>query len=846
MDPNNKSMLLQRSKSAFLEFLQKYQVSTENGREPEYYYEEQAKLMITGGEHTLYVKIGHFGDVDPETVTFEPADLRTVIIFKYMVVKDALDATVVELLEGMKDKYPELQDPIDKAREKDELSFKIAFHDLPWYCGIRELRTEKLGRLVSVCGTVTRTTERKPELLEGTYQCNDCKREVSGVKQQFKVTMPVKCPSKNCGNRTNWTLLGENKTTRWGDWQRIRVQENESEVPPGSMPRSMDVIVRDEMCERCKAGDKIMVTGALIVVPDVPSMFNPGEIKAQVRRTLENRRESSYASEGVKGLSGMGNRDLTYKLAFFGTFLDEDSDWGSRGLGHGVNVRAGGQPDLTAEDKALFERISKHKGPDGKCDCVNVVARSIAPGICGHLDVKKGILLMLVGGIPKKTDEGIKLRGDINMCLLGDPATAKSAMLKWTSQFLPRAVFASGKASTAAGLTASVVTDKEMDNERVIQPGALMLSDNGVCCIDEFEMMDDKDQVAIHEAMEQQTITLSKAGIQATLNARASILAACLPKNTYYEPTQPVHKNCTLSPPIMSRFDLMFVVQDVRDESKDNQVAKHILNLHKPGAFSGEAHAPELSRLDLQRYIALARAYSPKITPEAHDRLIRCYKQLRQDRTYVRGSSGVTVRQLESLIRLSEAIARVHLDDKVKVEYVREAFDLQLDSLKRERFENIDLGDEEAAPEEAPAEGAAAEGQEGAAGAGAEGAGAAAPGGARRLRITFQEYQRIGQMLARHLARQSEEGQEVKEEDLIAWYMEQEEDNINTEAQLFENQHKVQKIITRMIERDRVIVVYRQSEDPLRPEGRILIKHPNFPVGDLIAEPRKVKGVEQR
>merc|ERR1719362_200951 len=188
---------------------------------------------------------------------------------------------------------------------------------------------------------------------------------------------------------------------------------------------------------------------------------------------------------------------------------------------------------------------------------------------------------MLIGGLGKKTEEKTQLRGDINVCLLGDPATAKSAMLKWVSTFLPRAVFASGKTSTAAGLTASVVKDADLDNEKVIEPGALMLADNGICCIDEFELMDQKDQVAIHEAMEQQTITLSKAGIQATLNARTSILASCLPKSIYYDPTQPLHKNCNLSPPIMSRFDLMFVMQDVHDETNDNVVAWHILQLHR-------------------------------------------------------------------------------------------------------------------------------------------------------------------------------------------------------------------------------------------------------------------------
>merc|ERR1719222_219104 len=188
---------------------------------------------------------------------------------------------------------------------------------------------------------------------------------------------------------------------------------------------------------------------------------------------------------------------------------------------------------------------------------------------------------MLIGGLPKQTEEGMKLRGDINCCLLGDPATAKSAMLKWVADFLPRAVFTSGKSASAAGLTASVTRDADLDNEKVIEPGALMLADNGICCIDEFEMMDEKDRVAIHEAMEQQTITLAKAGIKATLNARASILASCLPKDTYYNPTRPLHKNVDMSPPIMSRFDLFFVVQDVHDVTADHLLAQHILALHR-------------------------------------------------------------------------------------------------------------------------------------------------------------------------------------------------------------------------------------------------------------------------
>jgi DNA replication licensing factor MCM6 len=832
MDPTVKAQLRSNVQRYFLEFLLNFRVESDGaGNASDFYYIEQAKTMVREDKRTLYVKMSHLEKLDAKLVSYAPADLRNVIETKYLMVRESLNAAVPQLLATLED--DDLQEKVRKARETDELKFVASFFDLPTYCGLRELKTEKLGRLLTMCGTVTRTTEVKPELLVGTFQCNECMREVSGVEQQFKVTEPAVCPSRNCGNRSNWTLLGQSRTTRWGDWQRIRLQENENEIPAGSMPRSMDVIVRDEMTERCKPGDKVLVTGCLIVVPDVPSLMSPSELKQQVRRSLNTRTDASGAGEGVRGLKGLGNRDLNYKLAFFGNFVDEDAGFNASGAGE--SIRSDDKVYLSQSEKDKFQQISEHRSAGGARDCFEVLSRSIAPAVHGHTEVKKGILLMLVSGVPKKTEEGIKLRGDINVCILGDPATAKSSLLKWTSNFLPRAVFASGKSSTAAGLTASVVMDKDLDNERVIEPGALMLSDNGICCIDEFEQMDQKDQVAIHEAMEQQTITLSKAGIQATLMARASILASCLPRNTYYQPTQPLHKNVDMSPPIMSRFDLMHVIQDVHDVSTDNHVAEHIIALHR--RKEQETTAAQLSQLELQRYIKLARSFKPKLTKEAAAVLTRCYRKLREDRTYVRGAAGVTVRQLESLIRLSEAVARVHLDDEVKVEYVNMASEIQTSTLKRVERENIDLEPADAAdqPPAAAPEAPAGEGGE-APGAGASDAAARRP---RKMKITYQEYQRIGQMLAAELARKEADGQEVKEEDLIAWYMEQVEEEIETEVQLFEQTNLVQLIINRLIDKDRVIIVYRQSDDPQRPEQRVLVKHPNFPIGESISGQRR-------
>eukprot|EP00405_Crypthecodinium_cohnii_P020652 CAMPEP_0206473818 /NCGR_PEP_ID=MMETSP0324_2-20121206/33112_1 /ASSEMBLY_ACC=CAM_ASM_000836 /TAXON_ID=2866 /ORGANISM="Crypthecodinium cohnii, Strain Seligo" /LENGTH=819 /DNA_ID=CAMNT_0053948861 /DNA_START=29 /DNA_END=2488 /DNA_ORIENTATION=- len=811
---NHIGQLVQRQ---FLEFLEKFRAKREDGSsDEESYYLVQAAKMVTEEKKTLYVKMSHFGEVNADEVSFNPDVLMSVIQNKYMIVRDHLHAAIPQLLDKLDG--DDLQEKIKKARAANEAEYVIAFHGMPGtFSGIRSLRAECLGRMMTISGTVIRTSDIKPELLVGSFSCNECNRVVTGVEQQFKYTLPQLCPDPRCGNRSNWTLLEfDKKGTRFGDWQRLRLQEGELEVPAGAMPRSIDVIVRGETCEVCKPGDKVLITGSLIVVPDVPTMMNPADLKQQVRRAL-TRTDANYAGGGMQGLRGMGNRDLTYKMSFFGSCVESNSDWSKDNAGE--DIRGDDKPHLTQADRDKFNKISERKS-----DCFDVVARCVAPHIHGCLEMKKGILLMLVGATSKKTPEGIKLRGDINVCLLGDPATAKSALLKWTSKFLPRAVFASGKSSTAAGLTASVTRDMEMDQEKVIQPGALMLADNGICCIDEFELMDQKDQSAIHEAMEQQTITLSKAGIQATLNARASILASCLPRNTYYDTTQPLHKNCELTPPIMSRFDLMFVMQDVHDENNDDNIANHIMRLHR----FGEEHTvkPTLSELELQRYIRVARSFKPRMQPASHSRIIKCYLKLREDRVYVRGSCGVTVRQLESLVRLSEAIARIHLSEFITVEHVNMAFELQLNTLKRLERENIDL--EGFGAEEPPAEEAQAPPGD------APPAAAAGPAVRKKITCSYAQYQRISHMLTRYLYDKEGAGEEVKEEDLFAWYLEQVEEDIKTEADLKDQEQLLKKIVERLIMKDRVIIVARPSEDPAKPEGRILVKHPNYPVGEVV------------
>jgi replicative DNA helicase Mcm len=578
-----------------------------------------------------------------ETIALDYPDKRSLYVDYDLI--DEADPKLAELVINQPYKAiyhaKEALKQIDTAVE-NELSLHFRVRNLPQTQKIliRKLRASHLGKMVAIDGLVKKRTEVRPKLVVAAFQCQKCGAIIKIEQDEDILKEPSECyeDQGGCGRVSSFKLSPS--YSEFIDSQKIEVQENPEGLRGGAQPERISVYLEDDLVGEISPGDRVIVNGIL--------------------RSMQRHRG-------------------TFRLTSFDKTMDAVSVE--------CQQMAFEEVEVTEEDEKLIIQTSKDPAIYEK------IKNSIAPTIYGMDIEKEALALQLFGGIAKEMPDGTRIRGDIHMLFVGDPGTAKSQLLTYMSKLSPRSVYASGKASSAAGLTAAAVHDEFGEGQWTLEAGALVLADMGLACIDEIDKMDDSDRSAMHQAMEQQEISVAKAGINATLKSRCSILAAANPKLGRFDEFIPIHEQINMPPALLSRFDLIFSIIDKPDRRRDMDLSTHILLAHKAGEihqnilksksspFTKEEEEALMKRVlpvfdpeFLRKYVAYAkRSVFPVLTDEALQILQNYYVDFRSSSE---DSVPFTPRQLEAFVRLAEASARVRLSEMVTAEDAKRAINI--------------------------------------------------------------------------------------------------------------------------------------------------------------------------
>jgi replicative DNA helicase Mcm len=537
--------------------------------------------------------------------------------------------------EELAEQSPELAERIITKPEETVAILELALHEtgivadakvrlvslsVSQFLRIRNIRAKNLNSMISIEGIVRQASEVRPRVTNAKFECPACGTILSVLQIDEKFREPSRC---SCGRRGGFKELDKEMV----DAQRLVIEESPDALSGGEQPKRMTVFLKEDLVEprmeeKTTPGCKVNIIG---VLKEVPLPAKTGGILTRFDLAVE------------------ANNIMPMEESFDDiNILEEDE----------AEIK-----ELAADPK-IMEKLTA----------------SIAPSVWGYPEIKQALALQLFGGVQKTRSDGTKTRGDLHVLLVGDPGVAKSVMLKFISGIAPKGRYVSGKSTSGAGLTATVVKD-EFLRGWALEAGAMVLSNKGLVCIDELEKMDENDRSTMHEAMEQQTVTISKANVQASLRAQTSVLAAANPKFGRFDPHEMIAKQVNLAPSLLNRFDVLFILRDLPDKIRDESIAAHVLNEHKQGA-----HKDIISKELLRKYIAYAKQHChPTLTDEAIKKIKTFYVNLRNQPSL----SGDTIkpipisaRQLEALIRLAEATSKTRLGKTVTEEDAQRAIDL--------------------------------------------------------------------------------------------------------------------------------------------------------------------------
>eukprot|EP01062_Namystynia_karyoxenos_P070141 TRINITY_DN65518_c0_g1_i1.p1 TRINITY_DN65518_c0_g1~~TRINITY_DN65518_c0_g1_i1.p1 ORF type:complete len:897 (+),score=317.49 TRINITY_DN65518_c0_g1_i1:83-2692(+) len=636
------SVVTDEVRSSFSDFLTQYTTGEERSATQPYYL-EQLNMVFLNSRDILDVDLTHLQSFD-EKLFGELCRFPEEIL---CLMNDAANLV-----------YNQHCPTLDE-QEGERSTIRVRPFNLPELNRMRELGPEALSSLVSLKGMVVRVSRLMPEMQSAIFECRECCAQVSVEEERNTIAEPTRCT--NCGAAVSFLI--QHQLCQFRDKQLVRVQESPEATPPGQTPCTIQAWMHDELFDSCCPGDRVTLTG----------IFSTRAVRKGGKQ------------QNAKQVSGV---HATYLRCLHVAKAARSN-----------GAAADALEDDEEESPAVREMRDRMMRTAKRADIYEVLTRSLAPSIWGHDDVKLGLLCMLFGGSTKDFEHSAT-RAELNVLLCGDPGVAKSQLLSAVHGVAPRGIYTSGKGSSSVGLTAYVARDPET-GELVLEAGALVLSDQGVACIDEFDKMDDGTRAILHEVMEQQTVSLARSGIICSLNARASVLASANPKESKWNRSMNILENINIGPTLLSRFDLVWLLLDEQNADLDRRLAGFLTQMitAEEGAkyaedkrtgrqvaaaeqgvsgddrdlTIGPMDSARMAPADLSRYIAhCRRCCRPTLTEESQSCMIRAYLQLRK----ARGSKNVvtaTVRQLEGMIRISEALAKMRLAESVEPRDVKEA-----------------------------------------------------------------------------------------------------------------------------------------------------------------------------